>query len=110
LAEAALIWADNMVRHLANNWRQLTSLGPLLSLYSDLNTATSEAIDQAERGENLGKMILLLAYMADVKREVYSGIPLGAVLWGYGCSLVNFLKELTGDTFCCKVLISARQY
>lgn len=90
LAEAALTLANDMSR--------TTSLGPLLYLYNDLDASTAGAIDEGERRENVGKTILLLAYTAAVKRR-NEPIPRPR-FWGEGCSLVDFLKDLTREEFC----------
>ncbi|CAA7268435.1 unnamed protein product [Cyclocybe aegerita] len=58
---------------------------------------TKGAIDMGQRGENVAKMILVRAYMTAVKAAdmQYYGNP----NWSSGCSLVTFLKSLTGRKF-----------
>ncbi|KAJ3493607.1 hypothetical protein NLJ89_g10979 [Agrocybe chaxingu] len=54
---------------------------------------TKGAIDMGQRGENIAKMILLRAYMS-ATRAAHDDPN-----WSSGCSLVTFLKSLTGRNF-----------
>lgn len=75
---------------------------PMAYLFEVLDKdSESGAIDHGERGENVGKMILLRAYMAAVMED--AGLPVsedqGLPPWRNGCSLVSFLKHLTAKDF-----------
>ncbi|KAJ2936287.1 hypothetical protein H1R20_g807, partial [Candolleomyces eurysporus] len=66
-------------------------------LFVSLDAGPSRgAIDMGRRGDNVGKMILLRAYMSAVKE---SSSKLSGIDWSDGCSLVAFLKHLTADGF-----------
>ena len=65
---------------------------PMARMFTSLDDDTSEAINMGQRGENVGKMILLQAYMNAVK-ESGSNTP-----WRKGCSVVSFLRHLLVQT------------
>ncbi|CAA7268828.1 unnamed protein product [Cyclocybe aegerita] len=58
---------------------------------------TKGAIDMGQRGENVAKMILVRAYMTAVRAADMQSY--GDLNWSSGCSLVTFLKSLTGRKF-----------
>lgn len=68
---------------------------PLGLLFSKLESGAG-AIDKGERGENIGKLILLRAYMEGVKKEAASS---SFPNWRNGCGLVTFLECLTAQKF-----------
>jgi len=65
---------------------------PIARLFSSLDEGTSGAVDMGQRGENVGKMILLQAYMNAVK-ESGPETP-----WRNGCSVTSFLRHLLVQT------------
>ena len=96
LAEAALEFVDDMTR---KQTKEYIEPDIMLELYRDLDNTTPGAIDKGERGENIGKMILLRAYIAAVKQSSQT-----VDLWSKGCSLLDFLTELTGEEYRNKVM------
>ncbi len=99
LAEAALEFVDHITRNSITQHYGKPDV--MLELYRDLDTTTPGAIEKGERGENIGKMILLRAYISAVKqgKELVD-------LWSEGCSLLDFLTALTGEEHCDKVMAS----
>jgi len=86
LAEAAM-----RVVHDLNDSPSYRTKDSMVSMFSELDTtASGGAIDMGQRGENVGKMILLRAYMMAVEEENEMTPP----LYSTGCSLLTFLKCL----------------
>jgi len=65
---------------------------PIALMFSSLGDDTSGAIDMGDRGENVGKILLLQAYMNAVK-ESDLDTP-----WRHGCSVISFLRHLLVQT------------
>ncbi len=98
LAEAALEFVDRMFRSPSTQYMEHETM---LQLYYDLDRTMPGVIDEGERGENIGKMILLRAYIAAVKQGQHM-----VDLWSGGCSLLGFLTALTGEEYFDQVMAS----
>ena len=61
----------------------------MASMLLTVDQNTPGVIDKGERGENVGKMLLLTAYMNAVASEAGPNPP----QWRKGCSLISFLKR-----------------
>jgi len=86
LAEAAL-----KVINALDQSRSYPTKDSMASMLSQLRTTVSGgAINMGQRGETVGKMILLRSYMMAVEEEAETGTP----LYSTGCSLLTFLKCL----------------
>ena len=98
LAEAALEFVDRMSRSPSTQYMEHETM---LELYLVVDRTMPGVIDEGERGENVGKMILLRAYIAAVKQGQHT-----VDLWSKGCSLLDFLTALTGEEYCDAVVAS----
>ncbi|KAF4615349.1 hypothetical protein D9613_003426 [Agrocybe pediades] len=70
----------------------------MAQMFLSVDRYISGAIDKGERGENVGKMILLTAYMKAMS-DSEDGRKGWLPNWHDGCSLVDFLKHLTAEKY-----------
>ncbi|KAJ8489301.1 hypothetical protein ONZ45_g13639 [Pleurotus djamor] len=64
----------------------------LIKMFSELNTGCDGAVDLGQRGEHIGKILLLQAYMSAVHSDHVDHA--GKVPWQNGCKLTTFLDKL----------------
>ncbi|KAJ2918955.1 hypothetical protein MD484_g1413, partial [Candolleomyces efflorescens] len=101
LAEAALDIVENFGQSLGAPYNN--GQDSMVALFASLDQRGKQSIVRGQRGEIVGKIILLRAYMASIKEEELKGSgkpgPLYMYPWRNGCSLLTFLRNLTAEAF-----------
>ena len=72
---------------------------PMLDMFMSIDTTNPGAIDKGERGKNVGKMLLLRAYMQAVVHNLGVQPTPSKIPWQNRCSLATFLKCLAAKPY-----------